>query len=350
MAQAKEKEVGEFNLIITEVDAGRIADAAGAFAKSFSLDETLSSQILKSAPIIFATKLTKSEVKAITPKLTELSNQGLEFRVTARVAGKVPKVNWPVRPQFTAAGSGGPNGLAFEWDNNAFVCPGCGETFLFRRLGQLKLVEGPAEVAAPATVAKAATVAKPVPRPTPVAAPVADDMGLADDIAAPEPLEEGSLEGVEGEPLPGEGESLDLPEPTADVSEAGADGEVSLDDIPDAPAEEAASEELALEPAADEPSLSDVADEAQAAAAPMQQAAEGEEAFNVFLSKITDKTKQDKVAELIAKIKGCSASEAKELCSRLVIPIAKNVGKKQAEDILEQFKKIKIFGRMTKVK
>ncbi len=348
MAQAKEKEVGEFNLIITEVDAGRIGDAAGAFAKSFSLDETLSSQILKSAPIIFATKLTKSEVKAITPKLTELSNQGLEFRVTARVAGKVPKVNWPVRPQFTAAGSGGPNGLAFEWDNNAFVCPGCGETFLFRRLGQLKLAEAAAEVAAP--VARAAVVARPVPRPAPVAAPVADDMGLEDDIAAPEPFEEGSLEGVEGEPLPGEGESLDLSEPAADVSEAGDGGEVSLDDIPDAPAEDALSDGVAPEPPGDEPSLSDSADEAQAAASPMQQAAEGEEAFNVFLSKITDKTKQDKVAELIGKIKGCSASEAKELCSRLVIPIAKNVGKKQAEDILEQFKRIKIFGRMTKVK
>jgi ribosomal protein L7/L12 len=70
----------------------------------------------------------------------------------------------------------------------------------------------------------------------------------------------------------------------------------------------------------------------------------------VFLSKITDTSKRDKAAELIAKIKGCSGNEAKELTTRLVIPLAKNVAKEKAEDILTQFKKLKIFGRMTKVK
>ena len=72
--------------------------------------------------------------------------------------------------------------------------------------------------------------------------------------------------------------------------------------------------------------------------------------YNVFLSKITDTSKRDKAAELIAKVKGCSGSEAKELTTRLVIPLAKNVPKAKAEDILNQFKKLKIFGRMTKVK
>jgi hypothetical protein len=49
-------------------------------------------------------------------------------------------VNWPVRPQFTAGGAPAVAGLAFEWDNSAFVCPGCGESFLFRRMGKVKLV------------------------------------------------------------------------------------------------------------------------------------------------------------------------------------------------------------------
>jgi ribosomal protein L7/L12 len=70
----------------------------------------------------------------------------------------------------------------------------------------------------------------------------------------------------------------------------------------------------------------------------------------VFLSKITDTSKRDKAAELIAKVKGCTTQEAKELTTRLVIPLAKNVSKGKAEDILNQFKKLKIFGRMTKVK
>ena len=49
-------------------------------------------------------------------------------------------------------------------------------------------------------------------------------------------------------------------------------------------------------------------------------------------------------------MKGCTGNEAKELTTRLVIPLAKNVPKAKAEDILNQFKKLKIFGRMTKVK
>jgi hypothetical protein len=74
------------------------------------------------------------------------------------------------------------------------------------------------------------------------------------------------------------------------------------------------------------------------------------ELYNVFLSKITEVSKRDKAAELIAKIKGCSTNEAKELTTRLVIPLAKNVTKEQADDVLNQFKRLKIFGRMTKVK
>src|SRR5262245_35901091 len=112
-------EVGEFNLIVAGVDSDRIPEASRQFARAFSLDETVAQQICKAAPIVFAQKLTKSEVKAISPSLTDLSRLGIEFRVTARVGAKLPKVNWPVRPQFTAGGMPDVNGLAFQWDNNA---------------------------------------------------------------------------------------------------------------------------------------------------------------------------------------------------------------------------------------
>src|SRR5688572_5395834 len=141
-------EAGDFNLIVAAVESSAVAEAAKRFASAFGLDDTIAQQICKSAPIIFAQKLTKTEVKAISPVLADLSKAGMEFRVTARIAGKLPKVNWPVRPQFTAGGTESSTGHAFEWDNNAFVCPGCGETFLFRRLGKLQLSEAPA-VAAP---------------------------------------------------------------------------------------------------------------------------------------------------------------------------------------------------------
>lgn len=344
-------EVGEFSLIVTEVDPGNLPEASRQFARAFSLDETIAAQICKSAPIIFAQKLTKAEVKAITPTLTELSKAGMEFRVTARVAAKLPKLNWPVRPQFTAGGIPAANGLAFEWENNAFVCPSCGETFLFRRLGKLALVEPPAAAPANGPVAEVKAVAR-------SAEPARAAVGAASsryDAAPSAPR----VEGVEGvQPLAGEGESLDLPEA------AGPAEDIKLDDFPEAPAAEPApapAEPLDLVPeAAPEPAdaaaETAAAEELPAAPEPAEPLAETEapaetgDLYNVFLSKITDTSKRDKAAELIAKVKGCSTAEAKELTTRLVIPLAKNVPKEKAEDILNQFKKLKIFGRMTKVK
>jgi ribosomal protein L7/L12 len=324
-------DAGEFNLIVVSVESDKLAEAGRQFARGFGLDETIAQQICKSAPILFAQKLTKTEVKAITSTLTDLSKHGIEFRITARVAGKLPKVNWPVRPQFTAGGVGGVTGLAFEWDNNAFVCPGCGESFLFRRLGKLQLAE-------PAAVANNGSPAAAAAR-TPARAAVGA-------YAAPQ------LEGVEGvQPLAGEGESLDLPEaldeapPAAEPEPMQEAEEVSMEELP---VEEDAAPEPEVIPVEAEPEPEPVAE------APVQEeaAAPGEagDLYNVFLSKITDTTKRDKAAELISKVKGCSMGEAKELTTRLVIPLAKNVSKDKAEDILNQFKKLKIFGRMTKVK
>lgn len=348
--QTSRIEAGEFSLIITAADPKRLPEAAGLFANAFSLDETIAQQIVKSAPIIFAQKLTKSEVKAVTPKLTELSAHGIEFRVTARVAQKIPKVNWPVRPQFTAAGSAGANGvaLAFEWNNNAFVCPGCGETFLFHRLGKLKLAEPapepkavttdtPSRAAQPVAAAPARPAARPAPVPEPEPAP-AEEISLAEESPS---LEVQPLEGVEGGEPVQEVESLDLPDSSPEVADAEpVEGGLDLQEAGaqiQPPDETAAPEGGELSTAVEEAS-------APAAVAPAG------DLYNVFLSKITESGKRDKAAELIAKIKKCTTQEAKELTSRLVIPLAKNVPKNEAEDILNQFKKMKIFGRMTKVK
>jgi ribosomal protein L7/L12 len=340
-------EAGDFNLIVASVESSAVAETSKKFASAFGLDETIAQQICKSAPIIFAQKLTKTEVKAISPTLTELSKAGIEFRVTARVAGKLPKVNWPVRPQFTAGGTAASSGQAFEWDNNAFICPGCGETFLFRRLGKLQLAEPTAVAAAPSNGSE-------------VAARRAAS-GVRQAVPVPQ------FEGVEGiRPVAGEGESLDLPDVTPmevlapepvlmaepePLSEPAAEPEpVPLDDLPNAePLPEAVGDFSAgIEPEA-LPEAAPIEEEAVAETA-VEEAPPTGELYNVFLSKITDTSKRDKAAELIAKIKGCSGNEAKELTTRLVIPLAKNVAKEKAEDIHTQFKKLKIFGRMTKVK
>ena len=359
-------DAGEFSLIVVEVESSRIADAAKAFGRAFSLDDTIATQICKSAPIIFAQKLSKQEVKAITPTLGDLSKNGMEFRVTARVAGKLPKVNWPVRPQFTAGGAPAVNGLAFEWDNNAFVCPGCGESFLFRRLGKLQLAEpqvvvgtngAEAYAAAPAVSARAGS-------PQPVKSTIgASTMDFAES-AMPAPRAVG-VEGVA--PLAGEGESLDLPEALEDIRSAAAPEPELMPEEPLLPEPEPlpapepleelsgsaggfAAEAEPLAPTEPEPLAEAPMAEPEAPPAEEEAPAEAGELYNVFLSKITDTSKRDKAAELISKVKGCSTSEAKELTTRLVIPLAKNVSKTKAEDILNQFKKLKIFGRMTKVK
>ncbi len=356
-------EAGDFNLIVVEVESGRIPEAAKAFARAFSLDEGIANKICSSAPINFAQKLTKQEVKAITPVLGELSKSGIEFRITARLPERLPKVNWPVRPQFTAGGAPAASGLAFEWDSNAFVCPGCGESFLFRRLGKVKLVEPPmvvgqngaeAHAAAPAMARAAA------PQPVKATVSGSSELGSYEEAVRPAPRAVG-VEGVA--PLAGEGESLDLPETVDDLRTPEEPlAEPALPDAeplpPAEPLEDLPGSDGGL--GGDEPQLAEPEPEPVAAppAEPEPAAVAEEEApagdpgelYNVFLSKITDTSKRDKAAELIAKVKGCSTAEAKELTTRLVIPLAKNVTKAKAEDILNQFKKLKIFGRMTKVK
>src|SRR5688572_12514868 len=100
-------DAGDFSLVVAEVDAAMIDEAADSLAETFHLDAAVAAQVLKSAPIVFARGLTRNEVKAITNKLVDLSKMGIEWRVTARATGKLPKLNWPVRPQFTAANSAG---------------------------------------------------------------------------------------------------------------------------------------------------------------------------------------------------------------------------------------------------
>jgi len=222
---------GEFSLIVAEVDAAMIDEAAGSLSDAFHLDPAVALQVLKSAPIVFVRGLTRHEVKAISPKLVELSKMGIELRVTARPTGKLPKLNWPVRPQFTAANSGGPKiSPAFEWEDSAFVCPSCGEAFVFKRVGPLPLGSTPSEV-----------------------------------IAG-------------GEESPG---------PSTD-------------------------------------------------------------SYSVTLSAVADPAKAEKAAELIAKFQGIPVDEARQLTAQPVIAVARNVSRTDAQIILEEFKKYRLFGRMSK--
>src|SRR5262245_6198659 len=228
----------EFALIVAEVDPAMIEEASESLAEAFRLDPAVAQQVVRSAPIVFARGLSRHEIKAITPKLILLSKMGLELRVTARSTGKMRKLNWPIKPQFTAGDSGGMKVTpTFDWQDSAFVCPSCGETFVFKRLGQLELGETPSEdAAAPAT------------------------------------------------------------------------------------------------PGAEEP------------------AANSNDSYTVTLPTVSDPAKADKAAELIARYQGISVDEARQLTSQPVISVAKNLSRTDAQLILEEFKRYRLFGRMSKAK
>lgn len=126
-------ETKDFTLILVKNDG---ATGVDRFARTFSIDEALAEKFCKSAPVILAEGLTKSDVKEYSPKLAELSKAGLEFRVTARPTQGLPKVHWPGGQPF--AGEREPE---FSFNNGAFVCPCCGESFLFQRSGEFKIEE-----------------------------------------------------------------------------------------------------------------------------------------------------------------------------------------------------------------
>ncbi|HEY3226449.1 MAG TPA: hypothetical protein VGK61_05605 [Planctomycetota bacterium] len=252
-------DAGEFSLLIVEADPAMIDEAAESLAEAFHLDPTVAEQVIKAVPIVFARGLSKHEVKAIVPKLVELSKMGIELRVTARPTGQMPSLHWPIRPQFTAANSGGARMTpAFDWTDTAFVCPSCREAFLFKRIGRVPLGDNPPERA------------------------------------------------------------------------TGPDSDT----------------DFVTPPAGSLPPLSKAVEEAST----VPPSRDPDDQYSVILSKIADPTRADKAAELIAKYKGIPLPEARNLTTRLVIPIARNVSRNDAQQILEDFKRHRIFGRMSKVK
>jgi hypothetical protein len=120
----------DFCLVVEKVDPARIGDAASRLARALSLDTTLAEHVCRSAPVVLLEGLSKSEMKELQPRLAEASKAGAEFRLTVQPKEGTPRISWPERPQL---GEPAPSGAAFYWGHSAFVCPCCGETFVFQR-------------------------------------------------------------------------------------------------------------------------------------------------------------------------------------------------------------------------
>ena len=378
---AKEKE-SEFHVLVADVDKSRLDAAAEAFASSFGLEAGVAQQIVKSAPIVFLASATKSEIKAITPRLIEASKSGIEFRVTTRSVQKIPKVNWPVRPQFSFGAAPMEGKVAFSFEHNIFVCPCCGETFLFRRVGKPPLGEmkeeapaapaAPPRPAAPPAPAPARRTGKPAPPPLdetavpepPPEEPAAEPAeNLLADESIPAPAEEPLLPAEEElnpveepasapEPAPLFDEPLDIaveepdaPPPPPPPKPAAAPKPVAK--AAPAPAPKAAPAPAPKPTPAPVPKPAAPPPPAEEPEAEQEGGAEGGDTFNVFLSKITSGDKKEQAAKLISDIKACAIEDARELAGRLIIPLLKDVSKTEAETALNKFKGIKVTGRIT---
>jgi hypothetical protein len=82
--------------------------------------------------------------------------------------------------------------------------------------------------------------------------------------------------------------------------------------------------------------------------AAVDQALIGEaESYNVFLSQISSTEKREEAAKIICEIRKCKIEEARELVTRSMIPLLKDVSKAEAEKTLHRFRLIKVAGRMT---
>jgi ribosomal protein L7/L12 len=354
-------EGGEYNLIIEKVTASNPADPAQRLARAFGLDPQLTMAMLKTTPLIFATQLTKHEVKALTPKLADLSKAGLEFRITGKEA-KIPKINWLIRPTFTAANSG-QNQIAFDWQNTAFVCPSCGETYVFLPAGKLPLAESTAVSApTPLPAPPPEEAVKPPTSRIPPAKPPAPPRPAAPpkvklNLPPPEP-EVPELAPLQLEEPP----SLDLsatpaPVPKPDEGPAGLEDVDLVEPLPDDPNEQSATGTDIQVPdlSGSEPtSLTDKLEaglQSPAAAKPKAAKIPPPEAdlYNVFVPEVKDAQRKEDVVKLVSEVRGIPVDEARKLSQRLMIPVAKGVTKNQAEAILARFKKFRLTGRMTRI-
>jgi len=288
---------------------------AKQFAEAFSLEMEPAEQILRSTPIVFLTGLNKDTLKILKDRLVNLSKIGVEFMISTRLSPTIPRVIWPSKmPNYATAPSGELiKYVDFQWRGNAFVCPNCAETFVFKRIGNplARYLQVKEETPPKQAASDRVKVKEP-----------ASDINESDVVELPPITSSNSDEIVELTPVEEQSQN------NADVLEP-------IDILEGTPAVQNNSEE-----------------EAQVVEAPMaieengKTTASGEGTCSLFLTSIPP-DKKTAAAELIAKMKNIPAQQAQVLATRLLVPILKDVDKVVATSCLEAFQKIGVKGKLT---
>lgn len=300
------------------MDETQFDNVVEQFSKLFNISPDSTGQILKSVPVVFLSNLVKNEIKTIKPKLFDLSKIGMEFTISPQLAQSIPRVIWPTQPHY----KDGPAGnivqyVDFQWKGNAFVCPNCGETFVFQRVGN------------PFNTYQKVKEQMPQRQPA-QSLPLAAEVTEEEDVMVLSPVVEPTVES-EGEVLelkPVEAQSewadenasepIDILQPEAVTEEGGASSVQG--------AEEIAEPEMIEEPPVEEANCT------------------------VFLSGLSSAEKREKAAKIISEIKNIPLEKAQELTNRVLVPVLKDVPETEANECLEMFKKVGVSGRITKKK
>jgi len=288
-----------FTLIVVSVDETKLKDVAPQFANVFSLDKEIANKMLKSAPIVFLTNVSREKVKTMAPNLLELSTNGIEFRLTKREVKDLEVLR---------------------------VCPKCGETFILKKL---RIFSPPQEI-------RELEYTK-----DEVAAPYQKDAVL--EIGEFEPVEEPKNDYVTSQKIGklgtqalsgvGAGKVEDIPQvqETKNIdggvkSSLPTEGEFLINQ------QSVESGQIKSQPIL-----------------PIKAETKFKGEYNFFIPQVTDETKRQEVAGLIASIKNISQDEALRLTNRIIIPVLKKVSKEEAEKVSMEFiRKAGIRGTITK--
>lgn len=365
-----------FNLILEHSTIPDRDEAAKGLSSLFGFDRDHADYILDCAPILLIAKLQKGDIKALTPRLTELSKLGLTFRVTTRIAEKIPRILWPSQPSFTQPAHGMVSGLGFVWENARFLCPSCGEAFILKRIGNIPLKEMTAKKIRPAIVppSEIAPLEKEAKPPRPVEESSASDTKF-DDAAIEKEATAKPAEGSNIAALKSQLELLEKEEISRDP--ATFQDEPFPLKLPDQQAEapmaemdEQVIEEVKeLEPLIEEPEIMEPAPIAvddpvvegnvtasgslalpdpPKSPAPATPPADDGERYNVYLSKISSRSLKEKAVPILIETGGYSQREALEQIDRPMIIAARGLSQSEADKVLDRFRAIKVVGRLAK--
>ncbi|MFH1231634.1 MAG: hypothetical protein V1709_09090 [Planctomycetota bacterium] len=329
-----------YNLIISKVDEHNLISIIQHFTEIFKLQREPAEQILKSAPIVFLQGLDKNSLKMLKGRLIFLSKMGVEFLITTQLSTKIPCVIWSGKsPNYIESSSGELiKSVDFQWSGNAFVCPNCSETFVFKRIGNplttsVKVVDDISkyiDTSGGGRQNNRPVQARSVPTDS-VGRLSKNIHGKVDDTNESDVLEIQSLQS--------EGSSEDLiefPQSHEELNNSIPQEETFIVDD-NKPQEDIEIPEPILEP---------IAELVEGLQQNIKPAPQEKANCAVFLTSIPP-DKKVKAVGLIAKLKGVSIQEAQLLTTRLLVPVMKDITKSVAIQSLEEFKKIGVKGRIT---